>query len=120
MLVAALMTSIGAQWVVLQSAAWVGMAVSYSIKAGSITEGLSETFDGEHPCSLCDAVAKGKASEKKNGKLETVKKIELFVSRWGVIVFTPPQPTYLPRACGEVAVPRSTLPPVPPPRCVAA
>jgi hypothetical protein len=64
LLIAALMVSIGAQWAVLQSVAWVGMAVSYSMKEGSITEGLSKTFDGEHPCPLCCAVKKGTDSEK--------------------------------------------------------
>jgi len=117
MLVAALMISIGAQWVVLQSAAWVGMAVSYSLKTGSITVGLSETFDGEHPCPLCKAVSKAKQGEKKNAKFETVKKIELFANSNCAIVFPSPPSTELPRAGNEAAAPRYTAPPVPPPRC---
>ena len=36
LLVAALMTSIGLHWAVLQSAAWVGMAVAYSVERGSV------------------------------------------------------------------------------------
>ncbi len=43
---------------VLQGVAWVGMAVSYSVSEGSVTAGLSKTFDGEHPCPLCVAVRK--------------------------------------------------------------
>ncbi|MCB1076292.1 MAG: hypothetical protein KDM64_00575 [Verrucomicrobiae bacterium] len=58
-LTGALMLSIGAQWAVLQGVAWVGMAVSYSIREGSVSEGLSQTFDGKHPCPLCCAVKKG-------------------------------------------------------------
>lgn len=53
------MLSIGAQWAVLQGVAWVGMAVSYSIEEGSVGDGLSKTFDGNHPCSLCHIVKKG-------------------------------------------------------------
>lgn len=66
LLVTALMVSIGAQWAVLQSAAWVGMAFSYTLQERSVAEGLSKTFDGQHPCPLCKAVDKGKQSEKKN------------------------------------------------------
>ena len=64
LLVAALMISIGLHWAVLQSAAWVGMAVAYSVEKGSVVEGLSETFDGDHPCPLCKAVEKGVESER--------------------------------------------------------
>jgi hypothetical protein len=63
LLVAALMVSIGLHWAVLQSAAWVGMAVAYSVEKGSVVEGLSDTFDGDHPCPLCKAVEKGVESE---------------------------------------------------------
>jgi hypothetical protein len=63
LLVAALMISIGLHWAVLQSAAWVGMAVAYSVEKGSVVEGLSDTFDGDHPCPLCKAVEKGVESE---------------------------------------------------------
>lgn len=63
LLAGALIISIGAQWAVLQGVAWVGMAVSYSIREGSVAEGLSQTFDGKHPCPLCLAAKKGAAGE---------------------------------------------------------
>jgi hypothetical protein len=50
---------IGGQWMALQGVAWIGMAVTYSLQEKSITEGLSKTFDGEHPCPLCVAAKKG-------------------------------------------------------------
>ncbi len=59
LLVAALMISIGLHWAVMQSAAWVGMAVTYSVKTGSVVQGLSDTFDGEHACPLCHLVKEG-------------------------------------------------------------
>jgi len=74
LLVCSLMVSIGAQWALLQGVAWVGMAVTYSVQDGSVTEGLSKTFDGEHPCPLCKVVKKGveddqgPAQESKGGK----------------------------------------------------
>ena len=121
MLIAALMISIGAQWVVLQSAAWVGMAVSYSVKAGSVSEGLSKTFDGAHPCPMCKLVAKGKASEKKDAKVDAKQKIELFSQTSVPLVFSPPfVQKKFPLAASESAPSRITSPAVPPPRCGVA
>ncbi|MDB6073625.1 MAG: hypothetical protein JWO89_1265 [Verrucomicrobiaceae bacterium] len=121
LIVAALMISIGAQWVVLQSAAWVGMAVRYSMETGSVSKGLAETFDGEHPCALCDVVAKGQQSEKKNTKFESVKKLELFANQSCVLIIAPkPTSVHIFHTVTEVAVPRVITPPVPPPRSVAA
>lgn len=123
MLVGALMVSIGAQWAVLQSAAWVGMAVSYSIKAGSVTEGLSETFDGNHPCPMCKLVDKGKESEKKDPAQQAKKltlKQELFAADEPRL-FSPPPVAVFPLAADEAMRPRlSFSPPVPPPRRGAA
>ena len=55
---------LGAHWLLLQSVAWVGMVVSYS-QSAPLTEAISMTFDGEHPCKLCIAVKEGKKAEKK-------------------------------------------------------
>jgi hypothetical protein len=119
LLIAALMVSIGAQWAVLQSVAWVGMAVSYSMKEGSITEGLSKTFDGEHPCPLCCAVKKGTDSEKKDPKSKDSKKLkqDLFASEARPVVIATTGGVRLPQAVDEVACARMIAPAVPPPRC---
>ena len=120
LLIAALMVSIGAQWAVLQSVAWVGMAVSYSMKEGSITTGLSQTFDGEHPCALCCAVKKGTESEKKDPKSKDSKKLkqDLFASESRAVVIAAPHFVRLPQAANEVALARFGVPAVPPPRSV--
>ena len=111
------MFSIGAQWAVLQSAAWVRMAVSYSIKAGSVADGLSQTFDGEHPCAMCLAIAKGKQSEKKDPAVDATKlKQDLIASGGTIITFATPAAVYFPRAANETAPARRIIPPVPPPR----
>ena len=75
LLVLTLTLSLGAHWALLQSVAWLGMVVTYSRDA-SITEALSKTFDGQHPCSLCKAIAKGKRTEKKSDVQFVVKKLE--------------------------------------------
>jgi hypothetical protein len=115
LLVAALMISIGAQWAVLQSTAWLGMAVTYSMNEGSLVEGLSKTFDGDHPCPLCNLVEEGQKKEQKLPTKKADSKMELLLTI-GVVVITPPVPTFLPRAAQETATARSTEPSVPPPR----
>lgn len=121
LLLTALMVSIGGQWAVLQTAAWVRMAVTYSLKTGSLSEGLSQTFDGEHPCRMCCAVKKGTESEKKDPKQETAKlKIELFAQASAVIVISSPVAKQTFVTTDEVVIEHSIMPPTPPPRCVSA
>ncbi|MDB6137584.1 MAG: hypothetical protein JWO94_656 [Verrucomicrobiaceae bacterium] len=48
--------SVMAPWAALQTIAWASMAARYSVQAGSLREGLEQTFDGAHPCTLCEAV----------------------------------------------------------------
>lgn len=119
LLVSALMISIGAQWVVLQSAAWIGMAVSYSIETRSVSEGLSKTFDGEHPCKLCCMVEKGTDAEKKETKKEESKqKVELFASSDVLLQLPLPECSDLLPAENQWATARANEPIDQPPRRV--
>jgi len=63
LLVLALVLSLGLHWAVLQSVAWAGMLANYSQDA-SFAEAWSKTFDGKHPCKLCNSIKKGRAEEK--------------------------------------------------------
>ena len=47
---------------VLQGTAWTGMLVSRAIST-SVPEALASTFDGQHPCAMCSAIAEGKCNE---------------------------------------------------------
>lgn len=58
-----LVLSLGLHWAVLQTVAWTGMIISYSRDA-SLSEALSKTFDGEHPCPMCKVIKKARAEEK--------------------------------------------------------
>ncbi len=58
-----LVLSLGLHWAVLQTVAWTGMIVAYSAQVG-VREGISRTFDGQHPCPLCKAIEKGRAEER--------------------------------------------------------
>lgn len=90
--VAALACSIGLHWAFFQSVAWMGMIVSYSHDA-PLTEALTKTFDGKHPCCLCKQIAKGKQSEKKSEPAPVVKKLELLCSST-IFVFCNTSPGY--------------------------
>jgi hypothetical protein len=55
---------LGGHWLVLQTTAWVQMVVHYSWSDG-LQAAFSKTFDGRHPCDLCNKIAQKKGTEKK-------------------------------------------------------
>jgi hypothetical protein len=59
-----LVLSLGLHWALLQTVAWTGMLLTYS-RGTSLSEAVTRTFDGRHPCALCKFVQKGRAEEKK-------------------------------------------------------
>lgn len=75
--VLALVLVTGGHWALLQSVAWVGMAVSFS-QTATLKEALVRTFDGQHPCKLCKIVAEGKKSERKQTPQKPIHKLDLF------------------------------------------
>ena len=60
----ALLQILGGHWALLQTSAWVGMIVQYSQQSG-LKAGITQTFDGEHPCSVCKAIQDSKKREQK-------------------------------------------------------
>ncbi|NBU69391.1 MAG: hypothetical protein EBS49_07260 [Verrucomicrobia bacterium] len=61
----ALFLVIGGPWAVLQTVAWTKMMVDYS-RGASLTEAVTKTFDGEHPCGLCKKISKVRQGEQKS------------------------------------------------------
>ena len=110
----ALVMVIGGHWALLQSVAWVGMTVKFA-QTDTFATALQKTFDGQHPCSLCQLVKAGKASEKKQElqKLETKLDFQLLA---GTVELYPPRPSrhFTPQT--ERADAGLFAPPVPPPR----
>lgn len=121
MLVAALMISIGLHWAVMQSVAWVGMAVTYTVKTGSVVQGLSDTFDGEHACPMCHAVEKGtknsspKQDDSLPGKVAKDMKLHLALISVPAFIFAAPVANKW-TAQSETGSSRSITPEPPPPR----
>jgi len=63
-LIVALFAATGGHWAVLQSVAWSAMLVRYSHESG-IAIAVEKTFDGQHPCALCDKISKARSDGKK-------------------------------------------------------
>lgn len=81
----------------------------------SLTEAVSQTFDGEHPCPLCKAIAAGKKSEKKSEALTLKLKIE-YPPVGDKLVLVAPRNFKTFEANSRFADSISTKPPLPPPR----
>lgn len=113
LLVFTLCVALGFHWSLLQSAAWVGMIVNYS-RQGSLTEAVSKTFDGQHPCPLCKLVSAGKKSESKRAAQLDVRKVDLFAAHATVFRFPPLLAPELPFLC--ITQNRNDAPALPPPR----
>ena len=63
-LIVALAAMLGAHWAALQTVAWTAMFAD-NLQSSSFQAAVTKTFDGQHPCCLCKAIAAGKKSEKK-------------------------------------------------------
>jgi hypothetical protein len=110
----ALCGAIGLHWIALQSVAWTSMIVDYS-KQQSLRVAIAQTFDGDHPCSLCHAVSNGKNSEKKSDLQVPTFKIDLICFTRAVRLLPP----YVPFEYATVkffSSERRQPPLVPPPR----
>ncbi len=116
LVVAALALTLGLHWAVLQSAAWVGMAVKFS-QDSSFGVALGKTFDGQHPCQLCKFVENGKKSAPKDEFSKVSLKLDGLCAPAAWTLTSPqistdasPAPLFL--------TARFLAPPVPPPRAV--
>jgi hypothetical protein len=118
LVVLALVFSIGAHWLVLQSVAWVGMVVSYSQEA-SVTEAISKTFDGEHPCRLCEFVKEGRKAEGQQQKALKLEAKKDFFCQIECLALCPPRDFSLAPALALAVLSRSLAPALPPPRLSA-
>ncbi|HSI62801.1 MAG TPA: hypothetical protein VLE43_06770 [Candidatus Saccharimonadia bacterium] len=123
LLIVTLMVSIGAHWGVLQVVAWAQMLKSYAAEKG-LVQGLQETFNGEHPCEMCQKIAETKKHTGEQAPIPQ-ERTEL-MSKWlslpaGTIITAAVRCKILPNHMpGELQLGSSqwqTTPPTPPPRC---
>jgi hypothetical protein len=95
-LVLALATMLGAHWTLLQTVAWTTMLAD-NLCTQSVKEAVTETFDGNHPCDLCKAIAAGKQSEKKTDFSFQSQKLEFPPARQNFVLIAPSQFQLLPQ-----------------------
>jgi hypothetical protein len=113
-LVLALACSIGLHWALLQSLAWTSMLAD-NLRHDSLAQAVTHTFDGQHPCLLCKAIADGKKSEKKTDYSSSFKTLE-FPPVAQDFILTAPARFALPSRADIFADSFSKSPPTPPPR----
>jgi hypothetical protein len=95
LLVFALIAMLGAHWAFLQTIAWTTMLAN-NLRTQSLTEAVSYTFDGNHPCPLCKAIAAGKKSENKNAVNVQTQKLEYLPLAQKIVLIAPSALPYLP------------------------
>jgi len=94
-LVLALVAMLGAHWALLQTVAWTTMLAN-NLCTHSVTEAVTETFDGKHPCPLCMAIAAGKKSEQKKEFTLQSQKLEFPPAKENFVLIAPSQFQLLP------------------------
>src|ERR1700734_314360 len=105
---------LGAHWALLQTVAWTTMLADNLCKQ-SVTEAVTETFDGNHPCDLCKAIAAGKQSEKKTEFSSQSQKLEFPPVKENFVSIAPSQFQFLPLE-NSFAKSLAQKPPLQPPR----
>jgi hypothetical protein len=113
-MILALCLSLGLHWLALQSVAWTTMLVA-NARHAPLSEAVARTFDGNHPCDLCHAVATGKKSEKKSDLPSTIAKMDLICTT-RTLTCLPPWAPYVYARTRSAIPKRFQAPPVPPPR----
>jgi hypothetical protein len=94
--------------------AWTTMLADHLCNQ-SFTEAVSQTFDGQHLCPLCKAIAAGKKDEKKSAAVSSSLKMEFppVQDKFGLIA---PPPVSALLLAGLSACSFFLKPPLPPPR----
>jgi hypothetical protein len=107
---------LGGHWLALQSVAWLRMLATYA-HGETLVAAIEKTFDGAHPCELCQLVKNGRSEEQKNDEVKLIAKFEAVL---GPRVATPSPRAdafsyFSIRLDGAV---RTLAPPTPPPQAV--
>jgi hypothetical protein len=113
LLIVAFLAATGGHWAVLQTVAWTNMLAD-NLQTTSLSNALTKTFDGKHPCTMCKEISAGKKSEKKAEFPTLGTKLE-FVSERPAFVFSAPSDFRLVTALTVTLTTWSEAPPTPPP-----
>ena len=113
-MIVALLATTGGHWALLQSVAWTSMLAGH-LQSQSLTEAVTQTFDGRHPCKLCLAIRAAMNAEKKTEAPPVLKKVEYPPPGQRVVIYAPAafQRRTAADTFAEASLPQ---PPTPPPR----
>ena len=111
----ALFVVAGGHWAVLQSVAWAGM-IAGRAQTETLHQAVADTFDGAHPCALCDKIATTKKQAAPDASLGVAQELKCLPPATALLSF-PSAPRLLSFAGYAVRVLwRGEAPPTPPPR----
>jgi hypothetical protein len=108
----------GGPWPVMQAVAWTTMLAG-NLRTGSFSQAVAQTFDGQHPCNLCKAIAAGKKSEGKSELAPAMTRLE-FLPRSRSFALVESDCVPLPADAGRIVRSITLQPPTPPPRAICA
>jgi len=113
LVVFALVATLSAHWALLQTVAWTTMLAS-NLQSNSFHQAVARTFDGNHPCPLCKAIAAAKKSEQKNQITIEKQKLDFSLVERNIVFIAPTRV----EIASQNLFAESLLqkPPVPPPR----
>jgi hypothetical protein len=118
LIIVALVAATGLHWAMLQSIAWTTMLAD-NLCTRSLSESVVRTFDGEHPCPLCKAIAAAQKSEKKSEFTPQTQKLEFPPTKENLVLIAPSKFQLLPLAnTFAESLPQPPL--TPPPRNLSA
>ena len=109
-----LILTLSAHWALLQTVAWTTMLAN-NLHSGNIQQAMAKTFDGDHPCSLCKAIAAAKKSEQKKEISFEKQKLEFPPVQENLVLIAPSRLEHFPQKNSSFES-VSQKPPTPPPR----
>jgi hypothetical protein len=80
LLIFLLLAATGGEAALLQCVAW-GSMLAGNLRTASVSQAVSKTFDGQHPCPLCQAIERAKKSEKKSDPIVQATRLEFLPIR---------------------------------------
>ena len=114
LLICLLLAATGGQTALLQCVAWTSMLAG-NLRTTSVSQAVQNTFDGNHPCPLCQAIARAKSTEKKSEATVPATRLEFLPLSCPFLVKNTANFERVPVA-GEFADTRTCKPSIPPPR----
>jgi hypothetical protein len=92
----ALVATLSAHWALLQTVAWTTMLADH-LQSCSLHTAMAMTFDGQHPCPLCKAIAAAKKSEQKSQVSFEKKRLEFPPVEGSLVLIAPSPLEHFPR-----------------------